>query len=62
MARINIENDKEVEAYLDKVAKQYEGIESTGIVTPLWDAWKRVEKARPWTSYDSQKVYFCRDR
>lgn len=61
MGRINVDNDIEVEAYLDTVAREFEGVESIGIVTPLWDAWNRIENPRPYTSSDSQKEYFLRD-
>lgn len=59
MGKINIDN--EVQEYLDTVACEFEGVESTGSGTAVWELWSRIESPRPYTSSDSQKEYFLRD-
>lgn len=59
MGKINC--DEEVQKYLDDVANEFEGIESNGIVSPLWYAWNRIDKPRPYTSRDSVQIPFLRE-
>jgi hypothetical protein len=59
MGKIDI--DSKVAERLDAIAHENAESLGSGIVSPAWEAWNRITEPRPWTSYDSTKVYFLRD-